>query len=278
MLLGWDLNAVATVGIRIAIVVVVALLTIILIQAISRRLNKAAEKATEGKPERGQQIQTLIQVGRWSLQMIVVVAAGITILGNFVDIAPLLASVGVAGLALGLGAQTLVKDFVGGAFILIENQYSVGDVVQLGDVSGSVEKITLRTTHVRSVNGNLNIVPNGEVRVVTNVTHEWSRAMVDLGIAYEEDRERVRAVLEAVVEEIVADPEFGPQLLERPKVLYPLSLGDWAIGAKVMVKTPAGKQWGVAMELRKRLLAACERENVTLPYPRQEVLTRAISD
>jgi small conductance mechanosensitive channel len=274
---GSELNALATAGIRIVIIVVLALLGILAIQAISRRLTKAAEKATKEKPERQQQLKTLVQVGRWSLQMIVVGAAAITILGNFVDIAPLLASVGVVGLALGLGAQTLVKDFVGGAFILIENQYSVGDVVQLGGVSGSVEKVTLRTTHVRSVNGNLNIIPNGEVRVVTNSTHEWSRAMVDLGIAYEEDRARVRAVLEQVVDEIADDAEFGPQLLERPKVLYPLNLGDWAIGARVMVKTPAGKQWGVAMELRKRLLAACERENVELPYPRQEVLTRTIS-
>jgi small conductance mechanosensitive channel len=217
-------------------------------------------------------------VGRWAAQTIVVVIALLTILGNFMDVAPLLASVGVVGLALGLGAQTLVKDFIGGAFILIENQYSVGDVVKLGDISGSVEKITLRTTHVRSINGNLNIVPNGEVRVVSNVTREWSRAMVDLGVAYEEDRERVRAVLQGAVDELVEHPEYGPQLLERPKVLYPLSLGDWAVGARVMVKTPAGKQWGVAMELRKRLLAACERENVVLPYPRQEVVTRPPAD
>jgi len=278
MILGWDVNAVATTGLRIAIVVIGALLGILLIQAISRRLTKAAEAATKDKHERQQQLKTLVQVGRWSTQMLVVVAAVITILSNFVDIAPLLASVGVVGLALGLGAQALVKDFIGGAFILIENQYSVGDVVELGDISGSVEKITLRTTHVRSVNGSLNIVPNGEVRIVTNATHEWSRAMVDLGVAYEEDRERVQAVLEGVVDQIVDDPELGPQLLERPKVLYPLSLGDWAIGARVMVKTPPGKQWGVAMELRKRLLAVCERENVSLPYPRQEVLTRAISD
>jgi small conductance mechanosensitive channel len=102
--------------------------------------------------------------------------------------------------------------------------------------------------------------------------------MVDLGVAYEEDRERVRAVFDQVVKEIAGDAEFGPQLLESPKVLYPLSLGDWAIGARVMVKTPAGKQWGVAMELRKRLLAACERENVVLPYPRQEVITLPPTD
>jgi len=278
MVFGWDINALATVGVRIVIVVVLALLGIVAIQAISRRLVAAAEKATEDKPERRQQFKTLIQVSRWSLQMIVVAAAVITILGNFVDVAPLLASVGVVGLAVGLGAQALVKDFIGGAFILIENQYSVGDVVKLGDVSGSVEKITLRTTHVRSIDGSLNIVPNGEVRIVTNVTHQWSRAMVDLGVAYEEDRERVRAVLEGVVDELAQDPEYSPQLLERPTVLYPLSLGDWAIGARVMVKTPAGKQWGVAMELRNRLLTACERENVVLPYPRQEVYNRAVSD
>ena len=275
---GSEISTLAATGIRVAITVFLALLGVGATQLVSRRLTKAVEKATEDKPERCRQLKTLIQVGRWSLQMIIVAAAVVMVLGNFVDLAPLLASVGVAGLALGLGAQALVKDFIGGAFILIENQFTVGDVVKLGDISGSVEKITLRTTHVRAINGSLNIVPNGEVRVVTNLTPDWSRAMVDLGVAYEEDRERVRAVLEQVVDEIADDPEFSPKLLERPTVLYPLSLGDWAIGAQVMVKTPAGKQWGVAMELRERLLAACERENIVLPYPRQEVLTRAVSD
>jgi small conductance mechanosensitive channel len=278
MVFGWNVNTLVAVGIRIAVVIVLALLGIMVIHVLSRRLNKATEAAAQERPGRRKQLQTLVQVGRWAAQTIIVVIALLTILGNFMDVAPLLASVGVVGLALGLGAQTLVKDFIGGAFILIENQYAVGDVVKLGDVSGSVEKLTLRTTQVRSINGNLNIVPNGEVRVVSNVTREWSRAMVDLGIAYEEDIERVQAVLDQVVDEIVDDPEYGPRLLERPKVLIPLSLGDWALTARVMVKTPAGKQWGVAMELRKRLLAACERENVVLPYPRQEVVTRPPAD
>ena len=278
MILGWDVNTVVTLGIRIGVIVVLTVLGIAVVHAISRRLDKAAEAATQEKPARRKQLQTLIQVGRWAAQTILVVVALLTILGNFMDVAPLLASVGVVGLALGLGAQTLVKDFIGGAFILIENQYSVGDVVQLGGVSGSVEKLTLRTTHVRSVNGNLNIVPNGEVRIVANVTRDWSRAMVDLGVAYEENVERVEAVLEQAIDEFVDDPEYGPQLLERPKVLIPLSLGDWAMTARVMVKTPAGKQWGVARELRKRLLIACERENVVLPYPRQEVYNRNLAD
>jgi small conductance mechanosensitive channel len=278
MVFGWDVNTIATVGIRLLVIVVLTLLGIVATHAISRRLTKAAQATTEGKPERRQQLKTLIQVGRWSIQMILVVAAVIMVLSNFVDVAPLLASVGVVGLALGLGAQTLVKDFIGGAFILIENQYAVGDVVQLGGVSGSVEKITLRTTQVRAVDGSLHTVPNGEVRIVANATRDWSRAMVDLGIAYEENLERVRAVLEGVVDGIVDDPEYGQQLLERPNVLLPLNLGDWAIGARVMVKTPAGEQWGVTRELRTRLLAACERENIVLPYPRQEVFTRSVSD
>jgi small conductance mechanosensitive channel len=189
-----------------------------------------------------------------------------------VDITPLLASVGVVGLALSLGAQTLIKDFIAGMLILIENQYAVGDLIAVGAVSGVVERLTLRTTHVRDVHGKLHIVPNGEVRVVSNGSRDWARALVDIGVAYEEDLERVLAVLEQVAEAFAQDPAVASQLLERPQVLGPLSLGDWAITVRVMVKTPAGQQWGVAQALRKRILAACDREKIVLPYPRQEVL------
>jgi small conductance mechanosensitive channel len=154
----------------------------------------------------------------------------------------------------------------------------VGDVVKIGDASGPVEKITLRTTQVRAASGDLHTIPNGEVRVVTNVTRGWSRAIVDLGVAYEEDIERVSAVLEAVVDGLVDDPTLEGRLLERPQVLVPLSLGDWAMTARVMVKTPPGQQWNVAREMRKRLLDACARENVVLPYPRQEIFARALSE
>ncbi|MDH4137719.1 MAG: mechanosensitive ion channel, partial [Anaerolineae bacterium] len=113
-------------------------------------------------------------------------------------------------------------------------------------------------------------------RIVANQTKEWSRALVDVGVAYEEDLDRALRVLGETAEAFAQDPDIGPQLLEPPQVLGPLSLGDWAITVRVMVKTQPGNHWGVARELRKRLLAACEREDITLPYPRQEVLVRTL--
>ena len=113
--------------------------------------------------------------------MIVLVAA-LMVLSNFVDIVPLLAGAGVAGLAISLGAQTLIKDFIGGILVLVENQYSVGDVIEIGDVSGTVEKLTLRATYVRDVDGRLHVVPNGDVRIVSNVTRDWSRTLQELGV------------------------------------------------------------------------------------------------
>ena len=273
---GWNIETWTAIGIRMAAIILLSVLGLAIVQLVSQRLLKLAQSTVKTRKGRQRQLETLIQVLRWIAQAVIVGAALLTILGHFIDITPILASVGIMGLAVSLGAQTLIKDFIGGLLILIENQYAVGDVIQVGNVSGSVERLTLRTTHVRNVNGNLHIVPNGDVRTVANVTREWSRAMVDIGVAYEEDLERVVTVLEQEVDAFVDDPDFGPQLLERPKVLAPLSLGDWAMTVRVMVKTPAGKQWGVAMELRKRILAACKRENVELPYPRQEVLVRRV--
>jgi small conductance mechanosensitive channel len=166
----------------------------------------------------------------------------------------------------------LVKDLIGGFLIVLENQYSVGDVIQVGDVSGEVERMTLRTTQVRDLNGRLHVVPNGEVRIVANLTKEWSGALLDVGVAYEENLDRAMRVLEEAADVFAQDPEFGPLLLETPRVLGVNSLGDWAVTVRMLVKTQPGKQWRVTRELRRRILAACERENVTLPYPRQEIL------
>jgi small conductance mechanosensitive channel len=138
-------------------------------------------------------------------------------------------------------------------------------------VAGQVERLTLRATYVRDVNGYLHIIPNGEIRIVGNMTREWSRALVDIGVAYEENVDRVRLVLEEVAAAFAQDPMFGSYVLEPPQVIAPFSLGDWAWTARVLVKTQPGKQWQVAPDLRRYILAACEREGVTLPYPRQEV-------
>jgi len=257
------------------LIVVATILVLGLVQLLAGRALRVIRTFQHLREARRQQLVTLVNVVQWGANILVVGSALLMLLSNFgVDITPLLASAGVAGLAVSLGAQSLIKDLIGGILILVENQFAVGDAVQIGTVVGDVERITLRATYVRDVNGYLYVVPNGEVRVVSNQTRGWSRAMVDIGVAYEADLERALLVLQETADAFAQDPAFGSQLLEPPQVLGPLSLGDSAITVRVMVKTQVGKQWGVARELRKRILDTCDREGVELPYPRQEVLVR----
>ncbi len=261
------------------VAVAVAILGFVAVQILTvwfLRLLRATDDIHE---ERRQQIETLVQIIRWGVGVAIAGAAVLMLLGTFgVPITPLLTGAGVAGLAVSLGAQTLIQDLIGGFLILLENQYAVGDVIQVGDVSGAVEQLTLRATCIRDIDGRLHIVPNGEVRIVSNVTKGWSRALVDVGVAYEEDVDHAIRVLEEVAETFAEDPALAPELLEPPRVLGPISLGEWAMTIRTMVKTQPGKQWQVARELRKRILAACEREGVSLPYPRQEILVRRPED
>jgi small conductance mechanosensitive channel len=255
-----------------ALIVVLTALGLIAVHLANRRALAWAERLRWVREARRQQLVTLIHIVQWILVILLVGSAVLMLLGTFgVDITPLLASAGVAGVAISLGAQSLIKDFIGGIFIIIEDQYAVGDSITVGPVSGDVERITLRTTQVRAPNGDLHTVPNGEVRILANQTKGWSRAVVEVGVAYEEDMERALGVLRASGETFAQDLAFGASLLEPPQVLGPLSLRDSAVTMRVMVKTEPGEQWKVARELRKYVLAACEREGVSLPYPRQEV-------
>jgi small conductance mechanosensitive channel len=257
------------------LVVTLTALGLITLHLAGRRALAWAQSLSQVRAARRQQLVTLIHIVQWSLVVLLVGSAVLMLLGTFgVDITPLLASAGVAGLAVSLGAQSLIKDLIGGVLVIIENQYAVGDAITVGNVSGEVERITLRSTQVRARNGDLYTVPNGEVRILANETRGWSRALVELGVAYEEDLERALDVLGASAEAFAQDPAFEASLLEVPQVLGPMRLGNSAVILQVAVKTEPGKQWEIGRELRKRLLAACEREGVSLPYPRQEVWVR----
>jgi small conductance mechanosensitive channel len=259
------------------LIVFLAALGVALVQFLRRRIARLVEGIPQLREGRRKQLLTLIDALRWIVDVLIVGSAVLMLLSTAgVDITPLLASVGVAGLALSLGAQTLIKDVIGGLFILVENQYAVGDMIKVGGISGAVERITLRSTYVRDLEGRLHVVPNGEVRIVANLTREWSRALVDVGVAYEEDLERALQVLEAFAAEFAQDPEFAPHLMEPPRVLGPVSLGDSAVTVRVMVKTQPGKQWEVSRALQRRVLAVCDREGIELPYPRQEVVLRQL--
>jgi small conductance mechanosensitive channel len=179
------------------LIVVSAALGLVVVHFLVRRILRVARSTKGLHEERRQQLVTLTHILRWVANVVIIVVALLMLLSAFnINITPLLAGAGVAGLAVSLGAQTLIQDLIGGFLILVENQYTVGDVIQVGDVSGEVERFTLRATCLRDTNGRLHIVPNGEVRVVSNLTKEWSRALVDVGVAYEEDLARVLHVLE----------------------------------------------------------------------------------
>lgn len=254
------------------LIVALTAIGFIALHLVARRLLPWTQSLEGIRESRRQQLVTLIHVVRWILVVLLAGSAVMMLLTTFgVDITPLLASVGVAGLALSLGAQSLIKDFIGGLLIITENQYAVGDTIVVGDVSGKVERITLRATRVRALNGDLYTVPNGEVRVLANQTRDWSRVHVDVGVAYEEDLDRALAVLAASAEAFARESAFAQSLLEPPQVLGPMSLGNSAVILRVAVKTEPGKQLEIGRELRKFVLAACEREGVSLPYPRQEV-------
>jgi small conductance mechanosensitive channel len=265
-------------AVLVSVLLIIVLMTVglIAVRILAKRIPRLLKNSDHIPATRRQQLLTLAQVVRWGADVLIVGIGLMMLLSTVgINIVPLLTSVGVAGLAVSLGAQTLIKDLIGGLLILAENQYIVGDSIQVGDVSGVVERLTLRVTQVRDVRGHLHIIPNGDVRTVGNMTRDWSRALVDVGVAYEEDIERALRVLEAAAAAFAANPTVEPDLLEPPQVLGPLSLGDWAFTVRVMVKTKAGKQWQVARELQKWILQACEREGVSLPYPRQEVWVRS---
>ena len=257
------------------LIVVLTALGLAAVHLLSRRAIAWAGIVQGIRESRRQQLVTLTHIIQWTLAVLLVGSGVLMLLGTFgIDITPLLASVGVAGLAISLGAQRLIKDLIGGVLVIVENQYAVGDVITVGSVSGEVERITLRTTQVRALNGDLHIVPNGEVRVLANRTKGWSRVLIEVGVAYEENLEHALAVLESSAQAFSQTAAFEASLLEPPRVLGPVSLGDSAAILRVEVKTQPGKQWEMGRELRKFILEACEREGLVLPYPRQEVWVR----
>jgi small-conductance mechanosensitive channel len=257
------------------LIILLAALGLVVVHLVGRRSLRFFSALDRVSDARRQHVVTLIHAARWIANVAIIVTALIMLLGTFgVNITPLLASAGVAGLAVSLGAQTLIKDLLGGILVLTENQYAVGDIIQVGSVLGQVEQITLRTTHIRGTDGSLNIVPNGEVRIVANQTRDYSRALVDIGVAYEEDLDRVLTLLTQSLPAFAADPRFAPDLVAAPQVQGPMSLGDSAITVRILVNTRPGKHLEIGRELRKFVLAVCEREGVNLPYPRQELMVR----
>ncbi len=265
-------------GLRIAgILIAAVVIDFILRRMIPHAVRPAVARQMRDKPEEEieQRVRTLVGVLQGAGRVVIIVWALFTILPEAgVNVTPILASVGIAGIALGFGAQSLVKDLISGLFILLEGQYSKGDVVNVAGTTGLVEEVGLRRTVLRDLDGIVHYVPNGEIAVASNFTQEWSRLNMNVSVAYAEDLDHVFEVINRVGREMAADPVFGPMIIKPPEVLRVDAFEDSGIAIKILGDTEPIKQWEVMGELRKRLKQAFDEEGIEFPFPHRVIVTK----
>ena len=263
-------------GIRILIILVLALIVYFLIRRIvPRTVKPMLVKTMKGLPEVSieKRATTLTRVFIATGGVVIIVIATFLILTEVgINITALIAGFGIAGIAVGFGAQHLVKDLIAGFFILIENQYNVGDVIRVAGVAGGVEAVNLRRTMLRDLDGTLHVVPNGEIRVTSNFTKMWSRAHLNISVAYKEDLDQVMAIIRTTWEEIANDPDWGEFLISKtPWLLRVDEFGDSGIVIKVVGETQPIKQWDVMGELRRRIKKTFDEQGIEIPWPHTKV-------
>jgi small conductance mechanosensitive channel len=242
--------------------------------AMRRRTPAALLETGETSLRAEQRIDALSSVLRSVVTFVIWLVAVLMCLGEVgIDLAPLLAGAGVLGVAIGFGSQSLVRDFLSGMFILIEDQFGVGDIVDLGDASGTVEAVSLRTTRLRAVDGTVWHMPNGEITRVGNMSQHWSRALLDVEVAYDTDLEHARAVIKRVADELWRQDS---SILDEPEMWGVEQLGASGIALRLVVKTTPSAQWKVSRELRERIKVAFDEEGIEIPFPQQMVWNRSV--
>jgi small conductance mechanosensitive channel len=263
-------------GLRIVLVVVLAWVVVRVAGVAARRFeDEVARAAGPDVLERAKRARTLGGVAHKAVTAVVVLIAALMILRELrLDILPLLTGAGIAGVALGFGAQTLVRDLIAGFFIILENQIRVGDVVSLDGASGMVEAINLRTIVLRDFDGTVHIVPAGSVTRIANKTMDYAYAVLDVPVAYEEDVDRVVALLREIGRGLAADPQWQPFVLGELEVFGVEAFADWQVLIRTRMKTVPLKQWDVGRELRRRIKKRFEAEGIAIPLPRREVIMR----
>lgn len=219
--------------------------------------------------------ETLISISNAAIKVGVVIVGIMLILSELgVDIGPLLAGAGIAGVALGFGAQSMVKDYLSGMLIILENQYRVGDVIRINNedrISGVVERITVRQTVLRDLDGMVHHVPNGEIIIATNMTMEYSSVNLDVGVGYDTDFEKLEKIVNEVGTELMKDKNWREKITEAPKFERVDDFADSAIMIKILGKTQPMEQWAVTGELRKRLKKAFDKNGIEIPFPQRTI-------
>ncbi|MGD2087679.1 MAG: mechanosensitive ion channel [Candidatus Aminicenantes bacterium] len=262
-----------------ALMIAIALFMIFLLVGISRKISKKAlakmEESEKIDSHRKQRYQTLSSVILSFIKILVWILGVLWVLGELdIDYAPFLVAAGGISLAIGFGAQSLVKDMVSGFFILMEEQFALGDVVEISGEAGTVEKISLRTIKFRSLDGTLHTVPNGTISMVSNKTYQWSRAIVKVGVSYDDDPHKVLSVMNKVCQQIAEDPEWKDLFIEEPTAQGIISFGSSSVDFRVLAKTYPGEHWAVERELHIRIKKAFDQEGIEIPYNIVNVLER----
>jgi len=252
---------------RISLIILFAWLLVSLLQRTVNTLRTRIEGRLDDR-EASKRAGTLARVFRYLIAVVVSLIAGMLVLSEMgVSVAPILGAAGVVGLAVGFGAQSLVKDFFTGFFILLENQIRQGDVVKLGEHAGLVEVVTLRYVQLRDYDGNVHYVPNGTISSVVNMTRGYSNAVMDVGVAYRENVDTVMAVMQSVAEALRQDAAFGPRITAPLEMAGVERWGDSAVVIRCRFRTLPLEQWGVKREYLKRLKAAFDEAGIEIPYP-----------
>ncbi|WP_407899935.1 mechanosensitive ion channel family protein [Ferrigenium sp. UT5] len=251
--------------------VIIILVLAWLLIALSRKLIRVFRnymKTRVASAEDERRIETLARVFRYISTVVITLVAGMLVLSELgISIAPLLGAAGVVGIAVGFGAQSLVKDFFSGFFMLLENQVRVGDAVELAGKLGVVEEVTLRNTVLRDNEGNVHYIPNGEITVVTNKSRGYAFALIDIGVAYREDLDEVYAVIRATGAALRSDAEVGPKILEDIEIQGVQDWADSAVIVRCRIKTVALEQWTVRRVFLAQLKKAFDAQGIEIPYP-----------
>jgi moderate conductance mechanosensitive channel len=267
-----DGETVLRISLRVVGIWLLAWLGLRVVKLIARRIETSVDdnddSVTTLREKRGQTIAQLLRsVGR----VVIITLAVLLTFNAFINIAPILAGAGILGLAISFGAQSLVRDIISGFFILLENQFAVGDVIEAVGKSGVVERMTMRVVVLRDLEGTMHVIPNGEMKVVSNKTRGWARAVVDISVPYTEDVDRILGIVRDEAAQFSTDRVWGLQLDGPVEVLGVESMTDNSVSIRTLLKTQPGSQWNVAREFRRRLINRFSREAIESPFQQRRV-------
>ncbi len=272
-LVTWTITEIPSIILLIILLTVSLRMVAFFIHRLKLLLQKRASAHPDGPDlEAEKRIKTLMNILRKASFVIIWMIFIMIFLKKFtIDIAPILAGAGIIGLAVGFGAQELVRDFISGFFILLEDQIRMGDVVILNGTSGVVEDIQLRTVTLRDQSGTVHIFQNGKINTISNMTKGWSAMVFDIGVTYKEDLTAVMKIMKEVAEELSADELFSQKMTEPMEIFGLDSFGDSALIIKGRIKTRPGAQWETGREYRKRLKEAFDKNHIEIPFPSRTI-------